>query len=109
MSKKMVDSKMIDYRGQMTLDFSPGYRKGQLTSKLADDTKLKATQCQYVYTAIRNFCNGGTSREIARFGKIPYDVVWRRMHDLVENEYIREGEPRKCTISGRMVKTWWLI
>lgn len=97
----------------MPLDFSPGHRKGQLTSKVTDDTitksGLKATQFQQVYTAVRNFCNGGTAREIAEKGKVPHKVVWRRLHDLVEHEYIRAGEPRKCNVSGRFVKTWWLI
>jgi DNA invertase Pin-like site-specific DNA recombinase len=103
---------MIDCQGQLTLDFSPGYRKGQKTSQIADteaNSKFKARHTQLVYMAVRNHCNGGTAREIAKAGNLPHRIIWRRLHDLRDNEYLINGKPRKCKISGRLCKTWWLI
>ena len=104
---------MNDSLGQNLFDFSPGYRKGQATSKSADEglvsTGQKATQSQLTYMAVRNHANGCTSAEIALAGKIPHSVVWRRLSSLRDHGYLREGKPRKCKVSGRKAKTWWLI
>lgn len=108
---------MNDARGQLVLDYSPGHRKGQETSKVADEKankKFKARHSQLVYMAVRNYCNGGTAREITKAGrkkglKITHEIVWRRLHDLRDNEYLRNGDNKKCEISGRLCKTWWLI
>ena len=103
---------MGDCIGQDVMDFSPASRKGQLTSQAAEDTITKsgyrAKQSQLVFTAIRCHCNGGTSREIAQAGNIEHQIVWRRLNDLAEHDFIRRGEPRKCTVSGRIVLTWWI-
>ncbi|HDY89123.1 MAG TPA: hypothetical protein ENH82_13540 [bacterium] len=105
---------MTDCTGQGVMDFSPAHKKNQLTSKLADDnitsSGLKATHTQFVYTALRNHCNGGTFREIARhIPEIEPVAVMRRLNDLVEHELIRKGTPRKCKVSGRNCFTWWII
>ena len=104
---------MIDYQGQMVMDFSPAHKKGQKTSQATDETieKMKATHCQKVYTAIRNGCNGGTAREIAAKIRMDSVEVTRRLNDLVENDYIQRSlkRERKCKISGRKSLTWWLI
>jgi len=118
---------MNDARGQLVLEYSQGYRKGQETSKIADEEatkKFKATHCQIVNTIIKCFANGGTAREITKKGqdhikeiekatgykdiKITHEMVWRRLHDLRDHEYLRNGERRKCKISKRLCKTWWI-
>ena len=100
-------------RNQLQLDFTPGHRKNELTSKLADDSikksGFKARQSQLVYQAIRNFCNGYTSQEIAAKSEIPNEIVHKRLSILEQNEYIRKGDIRKCRVTGRMVFTWWII
>jgi hypothetical protein len=109
--------KMNDAASQLVLDFSISYRKGQITSQAADveaNATFKARHCQLTYMAVRNYKNGGTAREIAKAGqdngiKITHDIVWRRLHDLKDNEYLRNGERRKCKISKRLCKTWWII
>lgn len=119
----------MDVQGQALLDFSPGYRKGQKTSQQADteaNAQFKARHTQLVYMAVRDFCNGGTAREITKAGqdeknikkieeatgcenfKITHKMVWRRLHDLRDHEYLRNGERRKCKISKRLCKTWWI-
>ncbi len=103
----------MDYPGQQTMDFTQGFRSGQVTSKAADDsiTKsgLKATQCQQVFTAVRNHANGGTMQEIAKAGKIDPSIVWRRLSSLRDNQYLRNGDNRKCNVSHRLSKTWFVI
>lgn len=108
---KLLSTKMNDAPGQRVLDFTQGYRPGQKTSQAADteaNAKFKARHAQLVYMAVRNHCNGGTAREIAKAGNTPHKIVWRRLHDLKDNEYLRNGERRKCEISGRLCKTWWI-
>lgn len=108
---------MDDCQGQLVLDFSTGHRKGQITSRIADteaNSNFKARHTQLVYMAVRNYCNGGTAREITRAGQknglqITHEVVWRRLHDLRDNKHLRNGDNRRCKISGRKCKTWWLI
>lgn len=112
----MGKMKMNDSQGQLVLDFSPGYRKGQTTSQVADteaNAKFKARHAQLVYMAIRNYCNGGTEREITRAGqkhglKLTNKITWRRLSTLRNHEYLRNGDRRKCKISGRLCKTWWI-
>ena len=108
---------MSDLQGQAVFEcFNPGFRPGQKTSEKADEDaneKFKARHCQLVYTAVRCYCNKGTAREIAKAGQdngleITHDMVWRRLHDLKDHEYLRNGDDRKSKISGRKVKTWFV-
>ena len=106
----------MDVPGQAILDFSIGYRKGQKTSQAADteaNATFKAHHTQFVYMAIRNYKNGGTAKEIAKAGRahginLTDEQYHKRLHDLKDNEYLRNGERRKCKISGRLCKSWWL-
>lgn len=108
---------MNDIKGQIPIDFSQGYRKGQKTSKTADEKankKFKAKHSQLVYTAIRCYCNGGTAKEIAKKARekgvnLTDEQVHKRLHDLKDNEYLRNGDDRKCKVSGRICKTWWVL
>jgi hypothetical protein len=106
---------MNDSPGQLVIDFSKGYRRGQKTSKAADEeaNKHKAKDSELVYKAVQR-CNGGTAREITAAAEkhnlgIDHGVVWRRLHDLRDNDYLKNGEPRECKISKRKVFTWWVI
>lgn len=106
---------MNDCKGQLV--FQQGYRTGQKTSEAADieaNAKFKARHTQLVYMAVRNYCNGGTEREITRAGqkhglKITNKITWRRLSTLRNNGYLRNGEPRKCKVSKRVVLSWWVI
>lgn len=108
---------MKDCKNQLVLDFSPGHRKGQKTSQVADteaNKKFKPKHSQLVYMAVRNHCNGGTAREITAAGQkngleIDHGIVWRRLSDLRDNEYLRNGDPRECKILGRKCLTWYVI
>ena len=107
---------MNDCSNQLVLDFTIGYRKGQKTSQAADteaNAKFKARHTQMVYMAIRNYKNGGTAKEIAKAGRahginLTDQQYHKRLHDLRDHEYLRNGERRKCNVSKRLCKTWWI-
>lgn len=108
---------MNDIQGQMC--FNQGYRTGQVTSEIADieaNKKFKARHTQLVYTAVRCFANGGTAMEISKAGqdnglKINDSIVHKRLSNLRDrqNPWLRNGDDRKCKISGREVLTWFII
>ena len=113
---------MNDAPGQMC--FQQGFRTSQKTSEIADKKVNKTKDSQLVFMAVRCYCNGGTAREITKAGQdnirkiekatgmenleITHGMVWRRLHDLKDNKFLRHGEPRKCKISKRKVLTWWV-
>lgn len=103
---------MKEVTGQLVIDFSPAYRKNETTSKEADKkitmSGLKRTQCFRIFSVIINGCNGGTRQEIARIGNINPAVVCRRLSTLRDNGFLKEGEIRKCKVTGNRVKTWWI-
>lgn len=107
----------MDVQGQGVLDFTQGFRKGQKTSQAADteaNAKFKARHCQLIYMAVRNYANGSTAKEIGKAGRdnginLTDEQYHKRLHDLRDHEYLRNGERRKCKISKRLCKTWFLI
>lgn len=107
---------MNDCKGQMV--FQQGYRTGQATSEKADEEaneNFKARHIQLVYKTIRCYKNGGTAKEIAKAGRehginLTDEQFHKRLYDLRDrkNPFLRNGDPRECEISGRVVLTWWL-
>ena len=70
---------------------------------------MKATQCQQVYTALRNHCNGGTAQEIAAAANMPIKVAKKTLPTLKARDHIREGQPRKCNVTGNIAKCWYVL
>ncbi len=95
------------------MDFRQLSQKNSLTSQAAEDKLTKSgireTHCQKVYTAIRNHCNGGTSREIAEHTGLDHEQTRKRLYDLLDNQWIREGDARECEVTGQEMKTWYVL
>lgn len=70
----------------------------------ADGTE--ARQIDRVLAHIED-CPGCTRKEIAVALRIDPGSVAPRVATLLTDEQIVEGEPRRCAISGRTVKTLW--
>ncbi len=102
---------MPDTTGQFIMEFSSATRKSHPdTSRIAEGQITKAGKrkkhCQIILNCLREH-NGSTTKELAEylFGVLRYDQVWRRMNDLVVNEYIvRDDRIRR---DGNC--SWWIL
>ena len=100
-----------DAPGQFVIDFSTATRKSHPeTSLIAEEEITKSGKrkrhCQIILNALTRH-NGSTTKELAGFlaGVLRYDQIWRRMHDLVDNEYIKRND----TIRREGNCTWWIL
>ncbi len=105
--------KMNDIAGQAVLDFSTATRKSHPeTSRIAEENVTKsgkrAGHCRIVLNALRQH-NGSTSAELAQYTLLTKEQVHKRMNDLVENEYIKRGGKRICSVKGTLCCTWWIL
>ena len=65
-----------------------------------------AKQARRVYIVIRYGAYYPTNKEIARALNMDPGTVSARRRDLIRENLIIEAPQRKCTITGRFVKTW---
>jgi len=103
---------MNDFRGQLVLDFSPATRISHPeTSRIAEKEITKSGRrskhCHVILYALRQH-NGSTSAELAQYTPLNKEQVHKRMHDLVEHEYIKRGDKRICSVKGTLCGTWWI-
>jgi predicted HTH transcriptional regulator len=105
---------MSDATSQLVIDFSPATRKSHPeTSQIAEEnitsSGKRQRHCQIILTALRQH-NGSTSAELAQYTPLlNKEQVHKRMHDLVENEYIKRGDKRICNVKGSLCCTWWIL
>jgi len=104
---------MQETTGQFIIDFSPTTRVSHPeTSHIAEEkitkTGRRARHCWIILNALRRH-NGSTSAELAQFTPLTKEQCHKRMHDLVENEYIRRGKKRICSVKGTLCCTWWIL
>ncbi len=102
---------MNDTAGQFVMDFPPASRVSHPeTCHIAEENITKTgrrhNHCQLILNALRR-CNGSTTKELAENlqGVLTHAQIWRRMNDLVENEYIKRNE--KIRRDGCC--TWWIL
>ncbi|SRR5579871_2395074 len=86
-------------------------RKDPASSHIAADyvsaTGSAAAQCGFALAAVKS--NPGlTSRELAFKLEIDRYVLARRLPELRDDGFIRNGgELRTCEVTGRAALTWW--
>ena len=73
-------------------------------------TASGARQChiEIVVAAVRAF-EGLTSAEIADRTGLERHEAARRLPDAEKAGAVRKGAPRKCSISAKLVTTWWPV
>ena len=106
---------MNDITGQFVIDFSPATRVSHPdTSRIAEERITKSgrrqSHCSMILNCLREH-NGATSAELAQYIPLTKEQVHKRMHDLVENKYIKrcdKGEERICSVKRSFCCTWWI-
>ena len=98
--------------GQSVMDFSSATRNSHPeTSRIAEDKITKSGKrqrhCWIILNALREH-NGSTSAELAQYISLTKEQTHKRMHDLVENEYIRRAGKRICSVKGTPCCSWWI-
>ena len=81
-----------------------------VTSHMAAEHMTKSgargMQQYHVLRAVEQY-RGHTAHELAEMALLDYYAIMRRVGELEVAGRIKRGEKRKCTVSGRMVLTWW--
>ena len=104
---------MTDYPGQSVIDFSRATRTSHpQTSHIAEENITKSGKrrkhCEIILNALRRN-NGSTSAELAQYIELTKEQVHKRMHDLVENEYVIRRDKRICEVKGSLCSVWWIL
>lgn len=83
-----------------------------VTSHLAAEhvtkTGTRAHQQAQCAAAVRQF-PGHTSFELAMLTDLERYMLGRRLSECETAGTVKRGEPKKCTVTGRLALTWWPV
>jgi len=92
------------------MNFTPASRNSDpITSYMADmtisqdGTRLKGVQ---IAEKVLEAHQGFTSRELSIITGIDNDLLHKRLPDSLKS---MKGDKRKCSVTGKMAYTWYLI
>jgi predicted ArsR family transcriptional regulator len=63
--------------------------------------------CQLAIHLIKRH-QGRTAKELEKLRDLDDGQVRKRLTTLERKGFIRRGDPRRCSVSGRQAATWWI-